>query len=318
MSLIFSGITARGSFKRQIILVFVVGFFLLISAFSIYLVNKEEGHLYRDSSDATTGLAQSLAVSSLSWVLANDVVGLQEVVRSFQSYPGLRYAMVISPSGRVLAHGDATKVGQFVSDEQSLALTKGHAGNRIVVDDALIVDVAVPVSVRGWHVGWARVGLGREKIADDLREMMWRSALFILSATALSLLAALLIANRLGSRISALVKVAHDVGAGNVAARASSMGDEDEITRLSNTFNQMLNALALNDERLRAAALYTRSLIEASLDPLVTISNEGKITDVNRATEAATGSTRSELIGSDFCDYFTAPEKARAAYRQYS
>src|ERR1700692_4630686 len=34
---------------------------------------------------------------------------------------------------------------------------------------------------------------------------------------------------------------------------------------------------------------YARSLIEASLDPLVTISPEGKITDVNEATAKATG-----------------------------
>jgi PAS domain S-box-containing protein len=61
---------------------------------------------------------------------------------------------------------------------------------------------------------------------------------------------------------------------------------------------------------------YTRSLIEASLDPLVTISPSGKITDVNTSTETATGRTRTELIGTDFCDYFTEPEKARAGYEQ--
>jgi PAS domain S-box-containing protein len=61
---------------------------------------------------------------------------------------------------------------------------------------------------------------------------------------------------------------------------------------------------------------YVRSLIEASLDPLVTISAEGKITDVNTATEKVTGVGRDKLIGSDFVDYFTEPEKAREAYRQ--
>jgi PAS domain S-box-containing protein len=66
-----------------------------------------------------------------------------------------------------------------------------------------------------------------------------------------------------------------------------------------------------NEERLRAASLYTRSLIEASLDPLVTIDTSGKITDVNEATVNATGITRDELIGSEFADYFTEPEKAR-------
>ena len=67
---------------------------------------------------------------------------------------------------------------------------------------------------------------------------------------------------------------------------------------------------------MQTATLYTRSLIEASLDPLVTISTEGKITDVNRATEAVTGRSRSELIGTDFSDYFTAPDKARESYQQ--
>ncbi len=65
-----------------------------------------------------------------------------------------------------------------------------------------------------------------------------------------------------------------------------------------------------------AASQYARSLIEASLDPLVTISAAGKITDVNIATEQVTGVGREKLIGSDFADYFTEPEKAREGYRE--
>jgi PAS domain S-box-containing protein len=60
---------------------------------------------------------------------------------------------------------------------------------------------------------------------------------------------------------------------------------------------------------------YARSLIEASLDPLVVISPEGKITDVNKATEQATGVDREFLIGSDFSDYFTDAAKAREGYQ---
>ena len=50
---------------------------------------------------------------------------------------------------------------------------------------------------------------------------------------------------------------------------------------------------------------------------MVTISKgDGKITDVNKATEDVTGCSRKELIGSDFSNYFTEPEKARAGYQQ--
>jgi PAS domain S-box-containing protein len=68
-------------------------------------------------------------------------------------------------------------------------------------------------------------------------------------------------------------------------------------------------------EAIRRANAYNRSLIEASLDPLVTIGADGKITDVNAATELSTGHTRHELVGSDFSDYFTDPKKARAGYQ---
>jgi PAS domain S-box-containing protein len=62
-------------------------------------------------------------------------------------------------------------------------------------------------------------------------------------------------------------------------------------------------------------SLYARNLLEASLDPLVTISKSGKITDVNRSTEGITGLNRNKIIGTDFADYFTEPHQARKGYK---
>jgi PAS domain S-box-containing protein len=61
---------------------------------------------------------------------------------------------------------------------------------------------------------------------------------------------------------------------------------------------------------------YARSLIEASLDPLVTINTEGKITDMNEALANITGMTRQRLKGTDFFDYFTETQKAREIYKE--
>ena len=66
----------------------------------------------------------------------------------------------------------------------------------------------------------------------------------------------------------------------------------------------------------KLASQYSLSLIEASLDPLVTISPEGKITDMNQATVNITGIARKTLTGTDFLDYFTEPQKARAVYQE--
>lgn len=70
------------------------------------------------------------------------------------------------------------------------------------------------------------------------------------------------------------------------------------------------------EEQVQRASLYARSLFDASLDPLVTISRKGKITDVNTATEQFTSMCREQLIGSDFSEHFTEPEKARQGCQQ--
>jgi PAS domain S-box-containing protein len=70
-----------------------------------------------------------------------------------------------------------------------------------------------------------------------------------------------------------------------------------------------------SERQLRNASLHARSLIEASLDSLVTIGTDGKITDVNAATAEVTGVSSLQLIGTDFANYFTEPEKAREAHR---
>ncbi|HYA15453.1 MAG TPA: PAS domain S-box protein, partial [Syntrophales bacterium] len=78
--------------------------------------------------------------------------------------------------------------------------------------------------------------------------------------------------------------------------------------------NRDITELKRKEKDLQDTSLYSRRLIEASLDPLATISTKGKIMDVNKAVEDVTGIPRKKLIGSDFSDYFTDPERARKTY----
>ncbi|MFM9910785.1 MAG: ATP-binding protein [Chitinophagaceae bacterium] len=97
--------------------------------------------------------------------------------------------------------------------------------------------------------------------------------------------------------------------------------NEEKEKRASELVIANEELLFQNEEKeKRAAELrianYARSLIEASLDPLFTISPAGKITDMNNASVNITGTSRENLIGSNFFDYFTDPEKAREGYQQ--
>src|ERR1700752_3544775 len=72
----------------------------------------------------------------------------------------------------------------------------------------------------------------------------------------------------------------------------------------------------LLDQRLRDQQFYTRSLIESNIDALITTDPAGIITDVNKQMEALTGSTRDELIGAPFKNYFTDPARADAGIKR--
>ncbi|MBU1064085.1 PAS domain S-box protein [bacterium] len=101
-----------------------------------------------------------------------------------------------------------------------------------------------------------------------------------------------------------------------VSYNATALRDPDgRITGVLGNARDVTSSKQLEEE-LRKSTAYTRSLIEANFDSLVTISPEGKITDVNESTVKLTGVSREQLIGTDFCDYFTEPEKAREGYQQ--
>ena len=173
-----------------------------------------------------------------------------------------------------------------------------------------------------------------QALAPIYRMVQW----YIGLATAL-LLAATWLARRIANHVTAGLLTL--VTQANAITHAGDLGDhlmlvqgDDEIGRLALALNHLLQrlhqfyleledkvskrtaALARAEAYARQSSNYARSLIEASLDPLVTISGQGKITDVNRATERVTGISRERLVGTDFSDYFTDPQKARRGYQQ--
>ena len=88
------------------------------------------------------------------------------------------------------------------------------------------------------------------------------------------------------------------------------------VEELIQTRDNLEEKIEERTKELELANSYNRSLIEANLDPLVTIGIDGKINDVNMATELITGYPRNKLIGTDFSNYFTEPSNAKSGYQQ--
>jgi PAS domain S-box-containing protein len=102
----------------------------------------------------------------------------------------------------------------------------------------------------------------------------------------------------------------------NVISNPQAIFDNNgNFTGAINTLLDITQERKLHDAS-KLLSKYSRSLIEASRDPLFTISPEGKITDANEASVNITGIAWEQLTGTDFINYFTEPQKAKEGYEQ--
>jgi PAS domain S-box-containing protein len=246
------------SIRWQLVIGIALLYAVLISLVMAYVLARQGEFLDYKSEQRAHGLATTLAVSSTSWVMANDVAGLQEVVQSVGREPTVRYAMLLSPAGRVLAHSDPARVGQYLTDARSRQLLGAPVQITVLASDRRMIDLAAPVLSGGRLLGWARVDLGREEVIASLDSLRREGLLFIFAGIALGALLAFAIASGLTRGLRRLVE-----GVGRVATGERGFQlvfrRKDEIGRLGDDFNRMLAALEKNETEREAAEMQARS-----------------------------------------------------------
>jgi signal transduction histidine kinase len=241
-----------GSIRRQVMLSFAAMSVLVMLSFGYGILEQERDFLRKQSVGYAHGLAHTVAVSSASWVVANDVVGLQEVLASVGRTRSLRYALVLSFEGRVLASSQPKNVGLFVNDALSRKLLDAPAPKPVVLlDNDAMIDVAEPVMLGSRLVGWVRIGFGRDEMRDNLRKVERTGYLMMVVSVVATMLLALVLSGRVTGRLQQLVDVANQIHAGRRDARAQVSGS-DEVGALAENFNTMLNELE-KSERVLAA-----------------------------------------------------------------
>ncbi len=242
----------RRSIKWRIILAVAFAITLPSVVGGVFRVWEEGRSLSEKQSRQAQALAKTLAVNSVSWIMADDVVGLAEVVASLSHYPELRYAMVLSPSGRVLAHSRSELTGMAVADPVSRAMLRHAPQSHVVADDGEGVDAAAPVQSNGRLLGWTRVALGKEGIRASRRVILQEAALFVAAALGVSFLLGMGLASRITRELSIVSETAGLIRQGRRDVRVNLAG-EDEIGRLGEDLNAMLDTLASKERNLLEA-----------------------------------------------------------------
>ncbi|MDR9435264.1 MAG: EAL domain-containing protein [Thiohalophilus sp.] len=221
---------------------------VLMTIFVYDLVERQSHFLHQQSLDQARSLARSLAANSTSWVLSNDVIGLEEIIDSQSTYPTLEYAMVINPDGRVLGHTDTDKTGFYLIDNVSKRLQKSNS-LQVLIDNNRLVDIAAPVITNGNLIGWARIGLSQERISEGLQIVTIKGLIYTFIAIAVGTLFAYLMARGLTGGLRQLLTIADGITHGQRHIRAN-IDRHDELGQLARDFNQMLDTLNENEFKI--------------------------------------------------------------------
>ncbi|HZA27200.1 MAG TPA: ATP-binding protein, partial [Actinomycetota bacterium] len=155
----------------------------------------------------------------------------------------------------------------------------------------------------GEIVGILMVAEPTAVVAQTQREVIRLIFLVTLGVVGFAILLALVAARRITRPVLALTRAARQVQAGNLAAKAEVVG-QDEVGDLSAAFNQMTDSLSEKTDRLREAAraeAELRGRLETVLnsmgDGLVAVDDQGLVVTYNPAAAAILGLPQSEVVG---------------------
>jgi len=256
------------SIRRQLMLGIVLVHAALMSFFVVDLVSRQRDFLHAHNLESTLGLAHTLAVNSSSWVLANDVMGLEEVLHSLRAYPDLQYALVVdSRDLRVLGHSQAGLTGQYLADSTSQALLDGNPKPHILHDSVHLIDVAVPILLDELLVGWARIGISQTHYHLSLQQVARNGLLYTLFAILIGLGFAYALSRGLTHSLYELLWLTQNIRSGQRQLRATTQR-HDELGRLAREFNLMLDTLESREQELRLTRERLTLALQGSNDGL--------------------------------------------------
>jgi diguanylate cyclase (GGDEF)-like protein/PAS domain S-box-containing protein len=265
----------NGSIRRQLAWSFGSVALIMMIGLAGLLFEQQRSFLYSAAMQQSKSLSTSLASSSVSWVLANDIAGLKEVLQGFVGLPDLERAYILSLRGEVLSSTRSGEAGLFATDEQNQQLLSSPPATQVLMSNAHQIDVAAPIMAGQRHVGWARVEISMNGVNANLRSVIVTGVNFIVFAALTVVITAIFLARRLTRRLHHLMRITAEVEKGSLNVRAHISG-KDEVGVLAHGFNQMLDTLS-NSERQRERINHLYAAWTQSADIIVRESDEIKL-----------------------------------------
>ena len=243
------------SFKTQLIYGF--GFILatLIITFTSIITSFQSDFLKKEGIKQAENRSLLFAMTSKVWVMANDYIGLDEVVSNFALYDDVLFAMVINLDGKIIAHTDKALVGKYIADTERLGYLQNLTNNtreipkeEIIYEGHHFIDILRPIHQKKQHLAFVHMRFDQKESHLAIEQTINNGLLFTLVSILITIMFAYFVANGLTQNLSKLIKTIQQFKEGNKYIKADEEGVQ-EIRKLSYAFNDLIETIN-NSEKL--------------------------------------------------------------------
>ncbi|MBI3433916.1 MAG: HAMP domain-containing protein [Proteobacteria bacterium] len=252
----------QASIRRKLVLGVAFVHLLLMTIFVVDLVQRQRDFLWDELTRRTLHHAHVLAVSSSPWVLSDDLVGMEEVVEGSASGSGVRHAMIVDPNGRILAHTDRNRIGQYLADAMSLEALAGARTARVYQQSETAIHALSPILAADKLIGWSILTVDKGATLAHLAYVTKTGLFYTLAAIAIGTIFAMLLSRSILRQLRHLLRGVDNLSK-DVLDAPVKIVSRDEVGRVAEAFNRALASLADGRRRLTAEVGERRRAEEA-------------------------------------------------------
>ena len=274
----------------------VLGFYLVSS------VREAETDNLRTRLEAE---ARLIAEASLPGFLNPEQNNLDDLAKTLGERIETRVT-IIARDGTVL--GDSQENPQVMENHatrpeimDALATGLGESARFSTTLGERLLYVAVPIALQGEVVGVARVALPLVAVEDAISRVTNTIILATVVASAVAVLAAVLIARTTTRPIKEVTKAARRIASGELEQKITAP-TSDESGQLAQAFNEMSLSLKETVRTISAERSRLSTILTSLADGVIITDNEGVIVLSNPAAEKLFGFKKDEALGRHFIE----------------
>jgi len=237
------------SVRNKLILGVALVHLVLMTIFVLDIVHRQKVFLLQTATSDALKQAELTAAAASSWVLADDLAGIEEVLQAGQHDIPIRYALIADPQGLVLAHTDHRLAGKYLSDPRSLAVLKATSGSLIWHTDRDTIHAAAAILTDGHPIGYVLLGFDTTPTSTHLGYVYLSGFLYTLIAITVGTLFAWFLARYVLRQLRLLLEGVDRMGA-NQLDQPIPIIHNDEIGTVAQALNNAMDVL----DRSRAEA----------------------------------------------------------------